>query len=130
MWSKLLNHTKNRTHGHILSNNDLCTDNCIVCVTSFSIGGKSNWFQMLQSYTLLLKPPTFTHSCSQGCLGIVTLVSLHVRILQVTQNLAGAWLVYLVMGRCGSLINAACEMVHSWRHNIIALCGWSPSVAK
>ena len=35
---------------------------CTGCVTIFSTGSNSDWFQILQSYTLLLQPPVLMRS--------------------------------------------------------------------
>ena len=35
---------------------------CTVCGTIFSTGSNSNWFQILQSYMLLLQPPVLIYA--------------------------------------------------------------------
>ena len=55
VWSTLLNHTKNRTPGHMVSNSGLYLYTaCAVHVTIFSLVVSSDQFQILQSYMLLL----------------------------------------------------------------------------
>ena len=64
---KLLNHTKNRTPGHMLSNNALCLHSMsstyyyfLVVVVNF------DRFQILLSYTLLLQPPVLMRFCEKS----------------------------------------------------------------
>ena len=59
MQSKLLYHTKNKTPSHMLSNKWHISKQH---VTIFSTSGKFDWFQILESYTLLLKPPVLMRS--------------------------------------------------------------------
>ena len=56
--SKLLNRTKNRTSGHILSNIAFVYATCTVCVT---MAINSTWIQILRSYMLLFKPAALMH---------------------------------------------------------------------
>ena len=56
--SKLLNRTENRTPGHIISNSGLCLRAAAQYVLLFLVlAVNSDRFQILRSYTLLLKPP-------------------------------------------------------------------------
>ena len=52
-----MNRTKNRTPSHMLSSMCICVTICSILVVN------SDQFQILQSYTLLLKLPVLAHSC-------------------------------------------------------------------
>ena len=56
--AKLLNCTKNRTSGYMLSNIGACLGVAVQYMLLFLVlAVNSDQFQILQSYTLLLKPP-------------------------------------------------------------------------
>ena len=46
VWSKLLNHTKNRALGHMLTTMVYVSATCAVRVTTFSAGGNSDLFRL------------------------------------------------------------------------------------
>ena len=77
--SRLLNHTKNRTSGYTLSNTGLYLRAAAQYVLLFLVLAVNyDWFQILQSYTLLLKPPILMHVCSEALLLVLCKVGFHV----------------------------------------------------